>query len=265
MKGLRMTKPILLIDGDMLVYRALAGTEVETNWGDDIWTLHSNEREGWEKILHRLGVISEKLGVGPQGGSALVLCFTGANNFRKKLYPPYKGNRAHVRKPLGYKAMVERLMGPAVPGVILYKVLRHEGIEADDVMGILATKPGNEGRTIIVSDDKDMRSLPGKLWRENGDPEREVIEITEAEADRYHLLQTLVGDQSDNYPGCPGIGPKKAEGVLKGDNPWAAIVAAYTKAGLTEEDALVQARVARILRWSDWCHETKQPKLWSPS
>jgi DNA polymerase-1 len=149
--------------------------------------------------------------------------------------------------------------------VILYKVLRHEGIEADDVMGILATKPGNEGRTIIVSDDKDMRSIPGKLWRENGDPEREVIEITEAEADRYHLYQTLVGDQSDNYPGCPGIGPKKAEGVLKGDNPWAAIVAAYTKAGLTEEDALVQARVARILRWSDWCHETKQPKLWSPS
>ena len=46
---------------------------------------------------------------------------------------------------------------------------------------------------------------------------------------------------------------------------WDAVVEAFTfKAGLTEADALKQARLARILRWSDWNSETKTPILWSP-
>lgn len=255
-----MDRHILLVDGDMVVFRALIGTEVEIDWGDDIWTLHANAQEGWDKIIRRLEGIAEKL-----DAQRVVMCFTGKGNFRKTLYPPYKGNRAHVRKPLGYVAAVERVMAlKELPSGLPLQSMRLHGLEADDLMGILATKPGSAGRTIIVSDDKDMKSIPGKLWRENGDPQREVVTITEAEADLYHLTQTLTGDQSDNYPGCPGCGPKTAEKVLKGVNPWASIVAAYAKAGLTEADALVQARVARILRHSDFDSTRKEPILWSP-
>jgi hypothetical protein len=39
-------------------------------------------------------------------------------------------------------------------------------------------------------------------------------EITEAQADRFHMIQTLTGDVTDGYPGCPGIGPVKAEQIL---------------------------------------------------
>jgi DNA polymerase-1 len=46
---------------------------------------------------------------------------------------------------------------------------------------------------------------------------------------------------------------------------WAAVVAAYEKAGLTEQDALTQARLARILRYSDWDNEKKEPILWTPT
>ena len=70
----------------------------------------------------------------------------------------------------------------------------------------------------------------------------------------------------DNYPGCPGIGPVRAKRILAdADDPWAAVVQAYEKKGLGEEDALLQARLARILQEDTWDQENKEPILWTPS
>jgi 5'-3' exonuclease len=86
----------------------------------------------------------------------------------------------------------------------------------------------------------------------------------------------LVGDTADGYPGLPSVGPKKAEALLKDvfkthkawtlNCPWAwdAVKAAYIARGLTEADAIKQARLARILRNEDWDAVKKEPILWSP-
>jgi DNA polymerase-1 len=81
------------------------------------------------------------------------------------------------------------------------------------------------------------------------------------------MFQTLVGDTSDGYKGCPGVGKVKAEKLLAGNDKlyWEIVRATFEKAGLTEQDALTQARLARILRFSDWDNEKKEPILWSPS
>ena len=94
------------------------------------------------------------------------------------------------------------------------------------------------------------------------------------------MMQTLTGDTTDGYTGCPGIGPKTAEKILQAAlaegtteaNPaqlreiyWQHVVKAYAKAGLSEEEALTQARVARICRNSDYDFKTKQVILWSPN
>ena len=82
-------------------------------------------------------------------------------------------------------------------------------------------------------------------------------------------MQVLTGDATDGYPGLPGLGPVGAEKVLLGRDLldelkcWEAIVAAYVKKGLTEADALVQARMARILRAEDYS-AYKGVKLWEP-
>ena len=74
-------------------------------------------------------------------------------------------------------------------------------LEADDAMGIYATKlTGN----IIVSPDKDMKQIPGKLYNLE-----DTITITPEEGAKWHLIQTLAGDQTDGYSGVPGIGVKK--------------------------------------------------------
>jgi 5'-3' exonuclease len=254
-----MARQILLIDGDQYLWRACAATERDVKWDDENHILASNEQEAWDTVDASLRMIG-----GHFNNTDLVVTLTDYTQpcFRYSIDATYKGNRKASRKPLCFSEIRERVEAE-------YKCVMFPGLEADDVMGILATKPGPDDK-IIVSRDKDMKTIPGKLW--NG---VDFSVITEAAADRYHLYQTLIGDTADGYKGCPGVGPVKAEKIMAAaeDEPrhkedaityWPAVVAAYAKAGLTADDALRQARLARILRWSDWDSKKKEPILWSP-
>jgi DNA polymerase-1 len=106
-----------------------------------------------------------------------------------------------------------------------------------------------------------------------GPVEKSLFAVTAAEGDYWHFMQALAGDVTDGYTGIPGVGPKKAEKILapfKTESTfdtraaWPAIVEAYVKAGLTADDALATARIARICRASDWHFTKKEVKLWTP-
>lgn len=250
-----MARTILLIDGDQYLFRGCAATERDVKWDEENHVLASNEVEAWDTVSGAFNNIIEHFG---NKDLVITLSDYSVPCFRYSVDPTYKNNRAASRKPLCYWDVREKLQAE-------FKCLSYPGLEADDVMGILATKPGKDDK-IIVSRDKDMNTIPGKLW--NGTTFKV---ISEEEADYYHLYQTLIGDTADGYKGCPGIGPKKAEGVLAlpdNLNPlprrWSMVVGAFMKAGLTEADALRQARLARILRWSDWDSKKKEPILWTP-
>jgi DNA polymerase-1 len=134
-------------------------------------------------------------------------------------------------------------------------------LEADDSIGIDATN-FPEYETIIVSPDKDMRQIPGVLWNMTDD----VEEITKEQGDDWHLIQSLSGDPTDGYPGCPGIGIKRATDLLKKnpDNKWAAICKAFKERGLSDDDALLNARLAKILQHPDYDYDREEPILWTP-
>jgi DNA polymerase-1 len=254
-----VSRQLLLIDGDQYLYRACAACEKDVRWDDENHVLTSNEQEVWDTVQGALKKVFDHF-----GHTEHVLAMGEAPYFRHKLDLAYKGGRG--RKPLCFYDIRDRMKEK-------YKVVTMPGIEADDILGILATKP-NDVDKIIVCKDKDLKQVPGKLW--DG---FKFFNITEEQADYHHLYQTLVGDKSDGYSGCPGIGPKKAEqvlyqpdderaGVKKAEqrkSRWERVVAAYEKAGLTADDALLQARLARILRWDDWDSKKKEPILWSPS
>jgi len=129
-----------------------------------------------------------------------------------------------------------------------------------------ATAPEANG-SIIVSVDKDFKSIPCRLYNPDK-PEEGIVEVTKDEADRYHLYQTLVGDASDNYKGCPSVGPVKALKILDScdsyEECWVKILDSFDKAGLSSKHALVQARLARILRDGDYDFESKKVKFWKP-
>lgn len=252
-----MTKRILLIDADVIAYEAVAACEREVEFEPGYFTYHSEFAEVLETFNTILNTWLE-----PFDANDYRLCLTdSANNFRKAILPTYKGKRA--KKPLCLKALKDHLISSDDRAVF------RPGLEGDDCMGILATKKWDRNpELVIVSPDKDMFSVPGKFARW---PSTEIVEITKEQADYYHMLQTLTGDVTDGYSGCPGIGPVKAEKILKLGGEvgsvgwmWANVCTTYIKNGLTPEDALVQARVARILRAEDYDFTNKRAILWNP-
>ena len=239
----------LLIDGDILTYRTCWACQTQVQWEDDIVTTATNLKEVKAQADAMIAYWQEQLGV-----KQLVICFSpkGGKYFRHNILESYKGTRKASQKPMGYHSLVEYLKDK-------YSYLQVPMLEADDTLGILATN-GECSRNIIVSVDKDMLTIPCEYYN----MDKEVTETVDTKlADYMHLYQTLVGDSTDNYKGCPGVGPKKAADILKIPS-WSRVVTAFEKAGLTSDEALVQARVARILRANEYNFETGEVILWEP-
>ena len=237
----------LLIDCDYIVYKCCAATETEIDFGEDLIVVTSRFSEAYEYVERELYNIASDLGCFDDS----ILFFSDSVNFRKSLDPAYKGHR-NRKKPCGYKRVINKLKEE-------YQVVIMPTLEADDAMGIYATK---EQGHIICSPDKDMRQIPGQLY----DLTQGVVEITPEMGDRWHLIQTMAGDQTDGYSGVPGIGIKRADALLEqhGSN-WQTVVDAFAEKDLDEDVALLNARLAKILQVENYDFLNEQIKHWLPT
>lgn len=239
---------MLLIDSDFLAYKAAQACEIGIDFGEDVIIAQSQFSEVLKVFHNELNKVTKAM-----MEDNFILYFSSTKNFRKKIYPDYKGHRMK-RKPLGYKRLVNYCRENHN-----FKLI--EGLEADDTIGIEATRFADPNN-IIVSPDKDMRQIPSTLW----DMKDDVVEITKDDGDRWHLIQSLSGDPTDGYSGCPGIGVKRATELLdKNENKWEAVCKAYRDRGLSDDDALLNARLAKILQKEDFDHDRNQPILWTPN
>ena len=236
----------LLIDADFIVYKCCAAAETEVDWAEDVILVTSRFSEAYKAALHEIMRIRDEFGTFAEP----ILFFSHFENFRKKIYPEYKGHR-NRKKPCGYKRVISALHDD-------YQVIIMPELEADDAMGIYATKyPGN----IIVSPDKDMRQIPGKLYDFN-----ETTLIKETDGRNWHYIQTLAGDATDGYSGVPGIGVKRAVTLFeKTGYNWQTIKDAFAAKDLDEDVALLNARLAKILTKDDYDFNRTEPILWTPT
>lgn len=275
----------LLIDADIVAYQAAAVAQDIIDWGEGPETSVS-----MPKAISRVKEFVEDIKVTLNSGH-LVFVFSDATfNWRKEiLWDSYKENRKGAEKPLLLTAVREYIESN-------YECVMVPRLEADDVMGIMATDPDDLGG-IIVSLDKDMKTVPCK-WYSWGTGKLTLS--TEYSAMRFLCYQTLTGDPSDGYKGCWKVGPKKAEKALDAavddanslvhystDDPeghqgnshslmwwyWQHVLwtyeAQYEKyehldIAQAESDALTNARMAHILRHGDYDFDTEEIKLWVP-
>jgi 5'-3' exonuclease len=168
---------------------------------------------------------------GSYGCSKVIMCADkGKSAYRLSIDPEYKGNR-----DAKYKTQTEEekeqflefledfekaleLVGTVHP------VLRCQGIEADDLMAVLTQLKKPETKIWIISTDKDMDQLVSDTvsrWTYISAKVKEVTVDTFEEAhgctpEEYISIKVLQGDSGDNVPGIPGIGPKRAQTLLKG-------------------------------------------------
>jgi len=200
----------LIIDGNGLIHRAFhALPEFTTKAG-----LHTNAVFGFASILHK--TITE---FAPK---YVAVCFdTKAPTFRDELYIKYRTQRPQIREELKsqFPYVKEFLDASGI-----YKIEK-DGLEADDLIGIIATKCSLEKiKTIILSGDKDMMQLiddhvfvltpqigfgKGKLYTKE-----EVKKVFGINPKQIADYKAIAGDPSDNYKGVTGIGPKGAVALL---------------------------------------------------
>jgi DNA polymerase I len=249
-------KRTVLLDGDTVVFAAASACEEPIEWSDWLWTLHANLDEAKQRLDRAIERIMEEL-----NGDHLVVALSCDQHtrWRPQVMPEYKANRTKGRKPVVYEPLRKYVLEQ-------YDTYLRPTLEGDDVLGILATNPKLYAGTekIIAAIDKDMRTIPGLLYNYD---KQTLEDISLDEADHFFFMQILMGDPTDGYKGCPGIGPKKAEKILADSERaewWPAVVRTYEAAGLSEDVALMNARVARICRAEDYDFAKKEVILWTP-
>ena len=149
------------------------------------------------------------------------VAFDHGKTFRDEAFPAYKAQREET--PEDIRASV-----PVIKSIIEamhIPVLQVDGFEADDVIGTLATKAGAAGiKTYMLTPDKDYGQLVSDnvfIFRPRHGGGYETMGPNEVCA-KYELdsptqvidLLALMGDSADNFPGCPGVGPKTASKLI---------------------------------------------------
>ena len=216
-----------------------------------------DEREAMSMIDFKLKHYQTILDTeGYKGSDDIIMCFTSYPTFRHEIFTEYKINRIDKRHPLGLGNVIEEVKNN-------YKSVSYPNLEGDDVLGLLSTN-NKYDNPVIVSVDKDMKTIPGLLLA--GD----TLElITRTQADKNFMAMTIAGDATDGVPGIKGLGMVSATKILDSakdlSSMWDLVVKTYDKKGNGISDAILNARLVRILREGDYDYDTGEVKLWNPT
>jgi DNA polymerase-1 len=199
---------LLLVDGHSNLYRAFYAIRAGLSAPDGTPT---NAAYGFLRMQHKL--------LRDLAPTHVAVAFdAGKETFRTRLDERYKAHRPpmpddlRVQVPITQEAV--SLLGLAV--------LEEPDVEADDVIGTLAALAEAAGfEVVIASTDKDLMQLVRdpqvKMWHTRLErllDERGVEEVFGVRPSRVGEVLTLMGDSSDNIPGCPGIGEKGAKELI---------------------------------------------------
>lgn len=199
---------LTLIDGNSILFRAYYGVHSRLTRSDGTPT---GAVYGFFNMVLPL-LASAK------GNDAFVCVFDASRtSFRQDIYPAYKANRQETPEDLISQSYLVR-EGVAAMGI---PVLCIPGVEADDVIATLAHNncKGHDATRIITSDKDLMQLVSDCIFLYDGMKDREirepqVLEKFGVKPNQVIDIQSLMGDSSDNVPGVPGIGPKKASELI---------------------------------------------------
>lgn len=255
----------VIIDGDVIVYKTAEAVsdsyEISTSEDDEFiyrnigWANKEAAKDYVDKLINKICKDTKS--------DEVCICLSDMTaNFRKEINPEYKKHRKSI-KPILYEFLRNYL------GETGYKLYERPQLEADDVIGIIATsKKIIAGDKVVWSLDKDFKTIPCKFFRAKPNGTSEKYNVSEEESDWWFMYQTLIGDTVDGYYGCKGIGDKTAKKILGEvgektlEDMWKSVIETFISKGYTEEDALLNARMARILRADDYDFKNKEVKLW---
>ena len=199
---------LTLIDGNSLVFRAYYGVHANLTRSDGMPI---------GAVYGFFNMILPVLAAAEENDSFVCVFDASRISFRQSIYPQYKANRSETPADLLIQSELIRI-GAHAMGM---PVLCIPGVEADDVIATIATNNCEKFDGIrVITGDKDLMQLvsdcvflyDGMKQREIREPQ--VFEKFGVKPNQVVDVQSLMGDSSDNVPGVPGIGPKKATELI---------------------------------------------------
>ena len=197
-------KMIGLIDGDVLIYRAIHKSEKDKIKPEDAFT----------GIMKQIKIDT--------ACDEYTLHVSGSGNFRREIEQPYtvyKGQRKE--KPPQFRALKDYV-------IKTYNPIMQDGLEADDTISIEATGYIKINQLyMLITIDKDLKNIGGLFYNLM---HNNLITVSKKESIEFFHEQLLTGDNVDNIPGIEGIGKVKASKILENKTikeQFEAIIAAY--------------------------------------
>ena len=234
---------LILVDGSSYLFRAYHALPPLTN----------SRGEATGAIVGVINMLRKMIGDYQPQYIAVVFDAPGAT-FREEIYAQYKANRPPMPDEL--RQQIEPLY--RIIRALGLPLLLEKGVEADDVIGTLATRAAAQGmRTLISTSDKDLAQLVGEhitlintMTNVVMDREGVIAKFGVAPEQIVDYL-ALVGDSVDNIPGVPKCGPKTAAKWLEQyrslDQLMASADEISGKVGDNLRDSLTQLPLAREL------------------
>lgn len=231
-----MSKGKVLIDGDIIAYRAAFATR------------DMPPKDATRKVDELVGfILDETIDLPFPSQEDFEVYLTGPGNFRfdiAKSYE-YKGNRKETEKPVHLPATRQHLIDR-------YSAVVSSGEEADDLISKRAASLGYN--CVVASIDKDMLQIPCYHYNFG---RGEWYEVDEFGGLKFFYSQILTGDRADNIIGLYKVGPVKAEKLLSDceteEDLWEAVLKAYDG---DLERVVENARLLWLRRLED--------ELWTP-
>tara|TARA_R110000868_G_scaffold49926_1_gene160220 strand:- start:452 stop:1171 length:720 start_codon:yes stop_codon:yes gene_type:complete len=225
----------VLIDGDIIAYRAAFSTE------------QMGASDTRRKVDDLIQFILDSTVLFPEIGLDYVVYLTGKGNFRDNIAKshPYKGNRKSVQKPRHLQTARDHMESE-------YQAIISKGEEADDLIAKEAARL--DYHACVASIDKDMLQIP--CWHFNivrGD----YLKVEPFGGIKFFYTQILTGDTADNIVGLWKVGPVKAKKILEDaeteEELWDLVVKAYDG---NEERVIENARLLWLRR--------EEEEIWQP-
>ena len=226
----------VLIDGDIIAYRAAFSTE------------QMGSQDTKDKVDDLIEYILEHTALLPyEIDIDYTVYLTGKENFRYSIAKsyPYKGNRKSVQKPRHLQTARDHMESK-------YKAVISKGEEADDLIAKEAARL--DYKACVASIDKDMLQIP--CWHFNivrGD----YVNVEPFGGIKFFYTQILTGDTADNIVGLFRVGPVKAKKILEDaeteEDLWDCVVKAYDG---NEDRVLENARLLWLRR--------EEEEIWQP-
>ena len=274
----------LIVDADTVAFAAAISNE----YADDLLSKEMYSTEEWNKIINDPNYDSIEQCIWKCNLDVAVaesverindmllatdcytaeLYFTTGLNFRHTVDPLYKANRSATRYPAGNRAVKIELHK-------LYHGEICEGYEADDVVVALMEEDllREEQLYVLAYVDKDVGNSVASRGKGHWNyyysakwgHRPKWITVSQQDAIKFHPLQTLIGDPTDNIKGCPSVGKVGAAKLLANCHTvfemWMLVSDKFTQKGVSNKRMIQDARLTGMHQL-ERCEEGKW--CWNP-